>query len=231
MSALIPIGFLLLIIVVGYFAWQAKVKRRQGLAAFAGQYGMQYAQDDPFGLVHYAFDLFNKGDGRGIENVVWGAWQGCSVREADYWYYEETTDSNGHRSRSYRHYSVALVDVGLNLRALSVAPEGFFSRLADHVGLRDIDFESEEFNLRFNIRSPDREYAFKIVDARMMRFLLTTRATGFETNGPWVLVYTKRLKPTELIPVLGAAKGFNDNIPRLVRTEFAIDNERKEMTS
>ncbi|MCA1727597.1 MAG: hypothetical protein LC722_08110 [Actinobacteria bacterium] len=231
MNALLFIGFVLLIVLVGYLSWRAKVKRRQALGVFARQYGLEYSPEDPFGLLDYAFNLFTKGEGQGIENVVWGEWQGCSVREADYWYYTESTDSNGHKSRSYHHYSVAIIDVGLDLPEISVAPEGVFSRLADHVGLRDIDFESEEFNLRFNVRAPDREYAFKIVDARMMRFLLTTQGMAYETLGPWALIYCNRRKPTELIPLFGAAKGFNDNIPRLVRTEFALDAGRKEITT
>ena len=78
------------------------------------------------------------------------------------------------------------------------------------MGLRDIDFESEAFNRAWNVKAEDREFAFKLVDARMMHYLMSTEGFGYEVVGPWLLVYTKRLKPTELIPLLGSAEG----IPR-----------------
>lgn len=228
---LVFVGFVILVIAAAWFSWQAKKKRRLALQAFAKQYGLQYSTSDPFGMLSYAFTLFQRGDGQGIENVVWGDWQGSNVRAGDFWYYTESTDSKGHRSRTYHHYSFAVGDVRLGLMPLSIAPEGLFSRLADHLGFRDIDFESEEFNRRYNVRAPDREFAFKVVDARMMQWLLTLDGFGFETVGPWVLAYCRRRKPTELVPVFGAVRGFEEHIPRLVRNEFAIDAERKEKTS
>src|SRR5205823_26773 len=81
------------------------------------------------------------------------------------------------------------------------------------------EFESGEFNREFNVKSPDREFAYKLIDARMMRWLQGTEgAFGFEIAGPWVLVYSRRLQPMSLVPLFGTAKGFVDAIPRLVRT-------------
>lgn len=230
MEALVFVGFVILVIAAGWFAWQQKKKRRLALQAFAKQYGMQYSTQDPFALVNYSFSLFQKGEDQGVENVLWGDWQGLPVKAADFWYYTETTDSKGNKSRHYHHYSVAIAEVPLALMPLSIAPEGVFTRLADKLGFHDIDFESEDFNRRYNVKAPDREYAFKVVDARMMAWLLTLDGFGFETVGPWVLAYCRRRKPAELVPLFGAVRGFEEHIPRLVRNEFAID-ERKETTS
>ncbi len=225
---LIFVLFAALMIVVAYFAYQAKKKRRLALQAFATQYGMTYSQSDPHGLLNYAFGLFQRGEGRGIENVLTGAWQECPVKAADYWYYTESTDSKGHKSKSYHHFSVVVVDVALGLPPVSLQREGFFTRLADHVGLRDIDFESEAFNRAWNVKADDREFAFKLVDARMMHFLMATEGFGYEVCGPWLLIFSKRLKPTELIPLLGTAKGFHDQIPRLVWNEYGNASQTKE---
>jgi hypothetical protein len=222
MEILIFVLFIAVIIAAGYFAWQAKKKRRLALQAFATQYGMQYAGEDPFGLLAYSFSLFQRGDGRGVENVLWGSWQGVPVKACDYWFYTESTDSKGHTSRSYQHFSAVIVDVALGLPPVTIQREGFFTRLADHVGLRDIDFESEQFNRAFNVKAQDREFAFKLVDARMMQFLLSTEGFAYEVVGPWLLVYCGRRKPTELVPVLGTAKGFYEQIPRLVWNEYGI---------
>jgi hypothetical protein len=222
MEILIFVGFIALVIAAAWFAWQAKKKRRLAFQTFASQYGLQYSAEDPFSMLSYAFQLFQRGDGRGVENVVWGAWQGVPVKACDYWYYTESTDSKGHTSRSYRHFSAVVVDVTLAVPPVSIQREGFMTRLADHIGLRDIDFESEQFNRAFNVKAQDREFAFKLVDARMMHWLLSTEDFGFEVVGPWLLVFTGRRKPTELVPVLGTAKGFYEQVPRLVWNEYGI---------
>jgi hypothetical protein len=220
-------GVLLVILVLAaiaggvYLSFYFKRKRREALAGFARQYGMTYSPDDTFGIVNYPFHLFSRGDGRGCENIMYGDWKGMPVQEADYWYYEETTDSNGRRSRSYSRFSVVVANAGVDVPAVSVEKENLMTRLADHVGLHDIEFESEDFNRAYNVKSGDREFCFKLIDARMMQWMLGTDGQfGFEVAGPRLLVYCKRRGPTELVPLLGTAKAFNDHIPNLVRTEF-----------
>ena len=215
---------ILALLLVGLGVWYSyyrKQQRRQGLAAFASQYGLVFSPDDPFGLIGYPFRLFSRGDGRGCENVVYGEWKGIPIREADYWYYDETTDSQGRRSKSYHRFSVVIADVGIDTPPVSITKENLLSRIADHVGLHDIEFESEQFNRVFQVKAGDREFCFKLVDARMIHWLLATEGTfGFEVAGPWLLVHRNRLRPTELIPLIGTAKAFGDHIPQLVRTEY-----------
>jgi hypothetical protein len=77
----------------------------------ARQLGLSYSPEDAMGCLGLPFALLAKGDGRGTENVLWGTWQGIDVREFDYWYYEESTDSEGHRTRSYSRFSCAVTEV------------------------------------------------------------------------------------------------------------------------
>jgi hypothetical protein len=215
--------FVAIAVVFGiYWSYQQKKKRRADLETFAKQYQLQYSQTDPYGLLGGTpFHLFREGDGRGIENVMSGAWQGLPVREADYWYYTESTDSKGNRTKSYHYFSVCLAEMGASVPYVSVSKENVFTRLADHVGLRDIDFESEQFNREFNVKSPEPEFAFKLIDARMIQWLLTTGGSfGFELDGATLLAYCKRRKPTELVPLMGTAKAFHDHVPRLVWSEY-----------
>ncbi|HEY3210863.1 MAG TPA: hypothetical protein VGL18_13945, partial [Actinomycetota bacterium] len=158
---------------------------------------------------------------RGCENVVWGEWHGLTVKEADYWYYTESTDSEGHTSRSYHRFSVVLSDLPAFLPRVSIEKEKLLTRLADALSFHDIDFESEDFNRLFQIRAADREFAYKLIDARMIRWLLSTHGSfGFEVNGPNLLVWCGRLRPTGLVPLLGSAALFRDHIPRLVWNEY-----------
>jgi hypothetical protein len=152
-----------------------KAKRRAAFQAFALQHGLVYAQGDPFGLLGWPFDLLRRGDGRGIDHVVWGTWRKTAVQAFDYWYYTETTDSKGHRSRSYRRFSCVVIEVPAAFPHLTMAREGVFTRLADHLGMEDIEFESPEFNRRYNVKARDRKFAYELIDGRMLEWLVGVR--------------------------------------------------------
>ena len=178
---------------------------------------MQFSAADPFAMLGLPFTLFSKGDGRGLENVMWGSWQGLDVKEFDYWYYEESTDSEGRRSRSYSRFSCALAEVSLATPHVSIERENLLTRLADSLGFRDIEFELEEFNRAFTVKAKDRKFANDLIDSRMMQWLLGAGdGWVFEVVGKWVMCYSKRRRPTELVPLLGTAKAFLEQVPGVV---------------
>jgi hypothetical protein len=206
-----------------YLAYYLKKKRRQELAAMAFQLGLEFSADDPFGCMSYPFALLGRGDGRGTENVMSGTWQGMPVREFDYWYYEESTDSNGHRSKTYYRFSCAVAEIEASCSHLVVDRENLLTAIADRIGLRDIEFESEDFNRAFNVKSKDRKFANDMLDARMMKWLLDTdSAFRFEACGTWVLCYGKKRRPRELIPLLGTLRQFREHVPRVVYDLYPV---------
>jgi hypothetical protein len=235
LSSLGPLIFLLILSVMAaavVYGFHRKQKRREALALFALHHGFEFAQSDPFGLVGHPFRLFTLGVGRGCENVMWGTWQDLPVKEADFWYYTESSDDDGRTTRAYHHYSVAIADVHAVLPHVAVDRENLVSRFADRMGFRDIEFESDQFNRTFQVRSTDREFAYRLIDARMMRWLLAMDGGfGFEVQGNAILVHGPRRNPTELIPLLGMTKGFRDHIPRLVWSEYGEPPGRERSTS
>lgn len=201
-------------IAVSYYL---KQKRRNELALVARQLGLEFWPTDTQGCLGLPFHLLTKGDGRGVENVMWGNWQGMPLEEFDYWYYEESSDSRGGRSRTYYRFSCAVTEIEAACPALRVERENLLTSIADRIGLHDIEFESEEFNRGFNVKGDDRKFANDFIDARMMRWLLTTeRGLGFEVAGRWLLCYGKRRAPVELVPLIGTLKGFREHVPRVV---------------
>ena len=217
MGVLLVLGVVVLIAAVGFVGYYLKKKRREELALAARQLGLEFSSADPFSLLGLPFRLFTRGDGRGIEGVMWGTWQGVDLKEFDYWYYEESTDSHGETSRSYRYFSCAVTEIAASCAHLTIEREGFFSRVADHLGFHDIEFESDRFNRAFQVGCPDRKFATDVIDDRMMQWLLSIQEHwAFELCGPYLMCYTKRLKPLELTPLLGGLKAFRDHIPRVV---------------
>jgi hypothetical protein len=214
MEALVFVGIGLVVIGAVVLSFYLKAKRREAFRAFAQQHGFQYEEQDRFNLLGWPFALFRRGDGRGIENLVWGTWRGEPIQAFDYWYYVETTDSKGRRQRSYRRFSCALVEVDAAFPHLELAREGLFSRLADHVGLEDIEFESPEFNRRYNVKAKDRKFAYELLDARMLQWLVNSdQGYAFEIVASRILVYGRRSKPTALPPLIDAGMTFRSNIP------------------
>jgi hypothetical protein len=209
------VGLLGVILVALWLSWYLKEKRRRELALAAAQLGLSFSPRDPFDCLSYPFALLRRGDGRGVENVLWGTWQGMPVRVFDLWYYEERRDAQGRRSRSYQRFSCAVTEIEAACSSLRLDRENLLTRLADHLAMRDIEFESEEFNRAFNVKASDRRFANDFVDARMMA-LTVPGEFSFEAAGRWLLCSSKRRAPFDLLPLLGTLRGFREHVPRVV---------------
>lgn len=226
---------LMVVVAVGgvWLSWYLKKKRREELAGMARSLGLEYSSQDPYGLDSLPFELFGKGDGRGTENVLWGTWQGIDLKCFDYWYYERSTDSKGNTSRTYYRFSCAITELPIDSAHLTIEQENVLTRIGEHLGFHDIPFESEDFNRRFRVHCADPKFATDVIDARMMAWLLESRGFEFELNGPYLLCYCHRVRPTELVPVIGTLKMFKDHLPRVTLDLYGSSRgaEPEERTS
>ena len=220
MPVAFPLIFVAVLAIAGaaaYFSFQAKKKRRLAFAGLGAQLGLTYSQDDPYDTLAEPFQLFSRGDGRGVENVLAGTWENLGVRVFDYWYYEESTDSKGNRSRTYYRFDCVLASVNVACAQLSMEPENLFTRLADHLSFHDIEFESEDFNKMFNVKCTDKKFANDMVDARMIQWMLTLGKTfSFAVGGDRALVTCKRLDPAQVPSLLGVMQQFIGHFPNVV---------------
>jgi hypothetical protein len=200
-------------IVVGGF--YLKKRRREGFALAALQLGLAYAAEDAFGLLDLPFELFTRGDGRGIENVLYGTWEGLPVHVFDYWYYVES--SNGKtRSKTYERFNCALGPLDVRTPHLTIAKENILTRVADALALDDLQFESEEFNHAFNVKG-DHAFGVAFCDARMMTWLLANgRDFVLEVNDGRMLAACRRVAPTALLPLMHTLRAWRDQVPRVV---------------
>ena len=206
---------------VAYLSYLSKKKRREAFATMARQLGLSYAAEDPFGTLAEPFSLFEKGDGRGVENVMWGVWQGIDFRAFDYWYYDESTDGKGNRSKTYYRFDCAIVPVDAACVRLIISHENILTRLAGAMTFHDIQFESDEFNRAYNVKSADKRFANDLIDARMMAWLLKDGAGfSFEIVGDEVLCSCKKIAPADFVPLLGTTKGFLDHVPSVVHSLY-----------
>jgi len=224
--ALIVILVVAVVALIAYASYAAKQKRRQAFMQLASKLGLRYDEDDPFDTVDLPFDLMERGDRRGVENVLSGEVAGLRVRLFDYYYVVYSTDGQGHRTSSTYRFSCAVGEVDAECPHLAVEHEGVLSSLARHLGFHDIEFESEEFNKAFKVHCDDKRFAYAMLDARMMQWLIDEGGVArYEVAGPLALCYTDRVSPEEYENLLEVLRRFKDHVPTVVASLYPRGKE------
>jgi len=171
--AVIAIG-----LVAGYFAWKAEKQRREALLALARELGWRFdASKDRRHDDEYAhFEIFRKGHSRCAYNTLQGVWsidgREYPAKMGDFVY--RVTQSNGKTTTTHTYrFSYLILHLPYpHVPDLLIRREGVLDKLAGMIGFDDIDFESSEFSRRFLVKSPDKRFAYDVIDPRMMEFLL-----------------------------------------------------------
>lgn len=217
MEVLAFVGVIALVIGLVVLSYYLKKKRREEMQRFASGRGLQYSAHDPFQLHAWPFALFGVGRGRKAENVVWGPWKGGEpVTAFDYEYYTESTNSKGQTQRHYHRFSCAQLEVPAAFPHLQLGRENLFTRMADGMGLEDIQFELPEFNRRYNVKARERKFAYELLDQRMLDWLVSfDQGYSFEVAGNRILAYRRRIKPAALEPLIGTLVMFRERVPRV----------------
>ncbi|HEV7525735.1 MAG TPA: hypothetical protein VGP92_12270 [Acidimicrobiia bacterium] len=221
MVALIVVAFVVIAGGIAFQQFQARQARVRAAMTLAQRIGFAFSAADVEHVVDMPFTLFSKGDKRAVENVISGVHNGVPLRMFDYWYYDRNTDGQGHQSRSYHRFSCALVTIAAACPRLRLGHENLMSRLGDHLGLHDVEFEYDEFNRRFRVKCDDQRFAFSLLDGRMMQWLLG--ADTFETvevDGPWVLLAVGKLDPARWLDLGTWLEQFHRQIPAVVYSTY-----------
>jgi hypothetical protein len=209
--------FVLLSIVAGIeFFFSAR--RRAALREFAGRFGLEYSPTDLFGLIDHRFALFNQADGARCDNVVWGTWHGVDVKVGELRFKSDPEPSKLGLLKATRRFSFAVVELDAWVPRIAIRHDPLAS-VSETLLLDRLRFESDAFNRTYRVECDDPRFAYKVVDARMMLWLQEIGESfpfDFEANGDRALVSCRRLKPSGLVPLFGAAKGFVDHIPSVV---------------
>ncbi len=175
------------------------------------------------------FEYFRSGDRRGTKNVLCASDNGSYTRIFDFWYEVINYSSNGGTETTRYDFTCLLLDVNASWPGLKIAREGFFSKMADHLGMEDQQFESEQFNKMFNVKGQDPRFSSALLDARMMQWLITNKEffKQLEVANTWVLIVAKKLKATEYSQLLNLGRGFSQSIPNVVWDWYPHTTQQK----
>jgi hypothetical protein len=204
-----------------YLEYRARQARVAAVRALAQRIGFTFSLDDVDRVVDMPFALFGKGDGRKVELVCTGSHNGLPLRLFDYWYYDESSDGRGKRSRSYHRFTVAILQIPAACAPLCISHEDLLTRIGSHIGFHDVELEYDDFNRRFRVKCAEQKFAFTLLDGEMMQWLLEQDTFEYlELVGPWVLLAREQLPPSEWTDLGVWLDQFHARVPPLVYSTY-----------
>jgi hypothetical protein len=208
-------GFIVIIaiVVIAAIAWAyyAAAQRRKELCAWAHSNGMNFspAKDHSFDDYFSNFKCLRKGHSRYAYNIMEGQWNDLSIKAFDYHY------ATGHgKNRSDHYFSAVILASGIPLKPLYIRRERFFDKLTEFIGLDDIDFESAEFSRKFYVKSSDKRWAYDVIHARMMEYLMAAPDFSIQFDLMHIIVWrSQKFKPADFQAAAELIRGILDRLP------------------
>ena len=207
-APLIAVLFVGAILVGVIYSYIADRKRREALFELAQRLNLNFDAGNDDGIPgRFGFlKQLDQGDNRYATNVISGTFQQYEVLAFDYHYQTYYTDKNGTHTQDH-WFSFCILTLPASFPELTIRREGFFTKIAEVFGYQDINFESAEFSKTFNVRSPDKKFAYDVCNARMIEYLLANRDLNIEIENEVIaLAFTTRL----------SVEQFELNLQRLV---------------
>jgi hypothetical protein len=236
--ALLPIGFVALVIVIALIAAHNEKVRRERLASFAAENGFEYfPHGDPTGAEPpgCSFSMFGSTYGQWFQRFAQFSpfGQGHSQRASNLlikrdggktWYffdYQYTTGSGKHQTT--HSFWISVVESQCNFPGLRIRGESFFDRIGAFIGFRDIEFESAEFNDRFHVSSADERFAYSVVHPSMMEFLMAGWDVDWQLLGNCLLIAKSgRMDVGEVGASQYQLAQFLDQVPEFVWRDYGF---------
>jgi hypothetical protein len=222
-AALFFAGVIALGIGIVYLSYVRAKQRREAFAAFAASQGWSYAPVDQALTGQWRGEPFGSGDNRRAVNALRGNFQGRPVVAFDYSYQTHTTDSEGRRQTTTHKYGVVAMELPGALPHLQVEHEGIFGGvLANAIGFRDIQFESEQFNRAFRVKAADDRFGHAVVTPRMMELLLARGEIPWRIEGNTLVGWSGGSHdPNQILSRLDLLKQVTDLVPGYVWRDYA----------
>jgi hypothetical protein len=202
-------------------AQRRAARERQARLELAQRLGLDYEPTPSEDLLarYGTLQALPRGDRHFSQNLFRGFYQGVEVRLFDYTYVTHSTDSKGNRHETNHHVAVAVAEVGERFPRLTIVPESWAHKIWDAIGGDDIDFESDEFSRRFWVKSEDRKFAYDVLHARAMEYLLAPGWRHWEAQGAAVAMWNPgRVRVDEVVSALDRLVGFVALFPDYLRS-------------
>ena len=214
-------GVIAVVAVLAYFSWKAQQRRRQALEELAARlaWGFDPARDRQHDEEYAHFEIFRRGHSRTAHNTLTGTTQlagrRCPAKMGDFVYRVTTSSGKSTQTHTYR-FSYLIVHLPWPIVPdLLIRREHVLDKLAGAFGFDDIDFESAQFSRRFHVKSPDKKFAYDVIDPRMMEFLLKSEVPALDIEHGRLCLSdgSRRWEPAQFERHLGWVAAFLERWP------------------
>jgi hypothetical protein len=202
-------------------------RERKEMEGFAKLNGLQFSEADAFGLSMLPFSVLRGGDTNGCRNVVYGTWKEINVWAFVAW----QTDRDLDGTDSSEYYTCAAAPVPADCPQVEIHSTNALTRALSKVGMgtAPVAFESADFNRAFRVTASESKFAFDVVDAGMMQWLLAKgQGWHFGISGRYALMYRnrKRHDSEQTGTVLDQMVGFYRHIPDVVASLYPLNQPK-----
>lgn len=222
MFVLVPILMVAIIgfgIYAGIKAYQDSKRRALAINATVAASHLGHIAEDPARTAYFTSAPFGTGDNRHARDIVWGTLGGRPFETFAYSYDTHTTDSDGHRHTTTHQFQITWVPLPGPIPTMRFLSDNALWRGLTHLGAKDLDVESYDFNQRWKVACDDERLGHAILTPRMIeRFLqpdLGGRAFTFE--GSALIGISPQVSDLgDLQLVAGALNSIVDLVPAFV---------------
>ena len=229
MENLMPLLFPLIIaLIIGgiIYSFYAAAQRRKELAAWAQSKGLRFDQSKNHGFEarYPLFKCLHQGHRQYAFNITTGSLLDRNFIGFDYHYETYSRDKDGHRKTHHHYFSAAVLGTDIPLKPLFIRPEGFFDKVTEFFGFDDIDFESAEFSKRFYVKAEDKRWAYDVLHARAMQYLLDAPRFTLQFAPDCVIIYrNSTFKIEDFESAAEVVDGLLDQLPDyLIKQQQAL---------
>jgi hypothetical protein len=199
-----------------------RAKRTRRNQRIAQSLGMQFSNNDQFGLLDMPLTMMSFGTHRWINSVIYGSYRGRDV-----WLFRLYFQVPGGRyGPSLMTHRGAVARIEAAFPHVLVYRHTLFSGGEDLRGAEEVTFD-KEFDDEYHVQATDPELATELLDANVRRWLLDLdKHWRFEISGPWVLAYrygrSEKADPHEMLEVVS---DFADRLPWILLQQHPAGSE------
>lgn len=209
-SDLIPFlmfgGIFTIIIIAGVAMYYMEKKRTEAFQAVASGLGFSFS---PFGTTSLekevaGFELFKKGRSPKTKNVLSGLKDDTLLLTMDYQY----TVGSGKNAHTYHQTVVLVGSETLDLPKFHLRPEGFFDKIGDVFGFKDIDFQSHpKFSSKYMLKGEQEDKIRAAFNSNALDWFERHLGLCVEAIHDRIIVYRsgQRIQPAEINAAIDAA--------------------------
>ena len=211
-------------IFVGIKGYQAAQRRRAAIDAMVLANGWRRVPEDPQRVELFVSSPFQTGDNRRARDIVWGTVNGRPFETFAYSYETHTTDAQGHRSTTSHAFQITWVPLPGPVETVRLTSDNALMRGLTHLGARDLDVESHEFNQEWKVWFADERAAHAIFTPRMIERFLRPDVGGraFTFEGSALVGISPQVSDLGDLPlVVAALHSIVDLVPQFLFDDHA----------